>query len=179
MALEFDQPKENEQYVKYVYDDKDRLILRNVYQADVNYSGIRRNRNYKKPKKLLYQDLYTYRNSQTPDYCRRIYQPNIAPPTGTRVGSTVSFETNIISKSKVLASGFMWYTEKDLLMKKAQYPDYNALYRSSGSANNKTFAEDTNNVGKLNHTITSASTVYVKAYCMLETGILFSKTLTL
>ncbi len=177
MALEFDQPKENEQYVKYVYDDKDRLYLRNVYQLSLTKSGPF-NVNINKPKKLIYQDIYIYRNSQNPDEIRRIYQPIIEPPTGTRVGSTLTFTSNIISKSTVYASGFIFDGDIETLMKRVQYPDYGRLMTSSPSTEARGFTGN-NAVGIITHTRNSASTLYIKAYCMVETGILFSKTLTL
>lgn len=184
MALDFDQPKENELLVKYIYDDMDRLILRNVYQIDTNTSSLRGGsfpNKYTRPKKLLYQDLYTYRNSQNPDYSRRIYQPVITPPTGTRNGSTVSFSTSIICKSTVYGSGFIWRESKDDLLIITQAPPYKFLAGSNAgvfTSGYKGFTLDSA-IGQLNHTITTASTMYIKAYCMIETGILFSKTLTL
>jgi hypothetical protein len=178
MALEFDQPKENEQYVKYVYDDKDRLYLRNVYQLSLTKSGPL-NVAINKPKKLIYQDIYIYRNSQTPDEIRRIYQPIIEPPTGTRVGNTLTFTSNIISKSPVYASGFIFDGNIETLMKRAQYPDYrNLMSPPSNSPNTRSFTSN-NAIGIITHTRNSASTLYIKAYCMVETGTLFSRTLTL
>jgi len=184
MALDFDQPKENELLVRYVYDDIDRLILRNVYQIDTNTSGLRGGsfpRKYTRPKKLLYQDLYTYRNSQTPDYSRRVYQPIIAPPTGTRNGSTVSFSTSIICKSTIYGSGFIWRGSKNDLLLITQAPSYRELASSNTGVfldGRKVFTLESA-IGQLNHTITTASTMYIKAFCMIETGILFSRTLEL
>jgi hypothetical protein len=181
MALDFDQPKENELFIKYIYDDMDRLILRNVYEFDFNNNGPGKKRKYIKPKKLLYQDVYKYRNSQSPDDVRRIYQPIIAPPTGTRNGSTVTFTTTINCRSTIKTSGFIWSGDFQSLMFRAQYPKYNDFR----SPNDGTFTQSTKNytfqnaTGQLTHTITTASTVYVKAFCMIETGILFSKTIQL
>jgi len=177
MALEFDQPKENEQYVKYVYDDKDRLYLRNVYQLTLTKSGPL-NVSIDKPKKLIYQDLYIYRNSQNPDEIRRIYQPIVEPPTGARVGNNLTFTSNIISKSTVYASGFIFDENIETLMKRAQYPNYSE-YRLSSNISNRRVFEGSSAVGNISHSMTIAPTLYIKAFCMIETGILFSKTLTL
>jgi hypothetical protein len=177
MALDFDQPKENEQYVKYIYDDKDRLYLRNVYELPIIKTG-RINVNNTKPKKLLYQDLYIYRNSQNPDEIRRIYQPIITAPAGTRNGNNLTFTSNIVSKSTVNASGFIFDENIDTLMKRAQCPDYNDYRFTTATFNRRVFTGN-NAVGQISYSLTFASTLHIKAFCMIETGILFSKTLTL
>lgn len=180
MALDFDQPKENELFIKYIYDDMDRLILRNVYEFNIGpkapIKGV-----ILKPKKLLYQDVYRYGNSQNPNIVKRVYQPIITPPTGTRNGSNITFTASFTCKSTVESYGFIWKENLDNLMMTAQYPDYVGLLgESEGTLNTgRRSLLGARGLGQLTHTLTTANTLYIKAYCIIETGILFSKTLTL
>jgi hypothetical protein len=180
MALDFDQPKENELFIKYIYDDMDRLILRNVYEFNVGAKApIKTSPN--KPKKLLYQDVYRYGNNQDPNIVKRIYQPIITPPTGTRDGSNISFTSTFTCRSNVERYGFIWRNSLDTLMMEAQYPDIPNYKFDQGATlvSGRRVLQGASGLGQLTHTLTTASTLYIKAFCMVETGILFSKTLTL
>jgi hypothetical protein len=180
MALEFDQPKENELFIKYIYDDMDRLILRNVYEFNVGAKAPIKN-TPNKPKKLLYQDVYRYGNNQDPNNVKRIYQPIITPPTGTRNGSNISFTSTFTCRSNVETYGFIWRSSLDQLMMEAQYPSIGDFRNTNPGLLNdgRLVLQNISGLGQVTHTLTTASTLYIKAFCMIETGILFSKTLTL
>ena len=86
MIIEENRPEPNEGKVTYTYDHLDRLLYRNVYQGDVPHlrqapyrvqsgtGGTGKLAGQRKPKKLLYQDYYTYNNNGLRSV-RRIYQP--------------------------------------------------------------------------------------------------------
>jgi hypothetical protein len=180
MTLDFDQLKENELFVKYIYDDMDRLILRNVYQFNVGAKAPIKTSPIK-PKKLLYQDVYRYGNSQDPNSVKRIYQPIITPPVGTRNGSNISFTSTFTCKSNVETYGFVWRDSLNSLMMEAQYPNIpNLKIGTQGTLiEGRKVLQGHSGLGSLTHTLVTANTLYIKAFCMVETGILFSKTLTL
>jgi hypothetical protein len=180
-----DKPEENEGLVTYTYDDYDRLLYRNVYQGDRS----RRSRFFLKsdgfqptvweqadkigPKKLLYQDVYSYNNSTGQKEVRRVYQP-IIEISGIRDQSGYAVATaNIICRSNVFASGFIYDTNKEALLQQFLYPSSERsdnLYRTATAIGK-------DGVGTIQTTIQNTATLYVKAYAIVETGTLFSKTI--
>lgn len=203
MIIEENRPEPNEGKVTYTYDHLDRLLYRNVYQGDVphlrqawsggNYSGSTNSTGklagQRKPKKLLYQDYYTYNNNGLRSV-RRIYQPivEILPAVYDGDQDLNVLKANIICKSPVIASGFIWIETNDTnegkikLMYKSMYTtnkfvfggipfdmgDSVYLFRFLGS----------NAIGPITHSITpSGPTMHIKAWAQVETGTLFSKTI--
>jgi hypothetical protein len=170
-----DRPEINEGKVTYTYDDNDRLLYRNVYDGDrarrsiFNSGTVGNNLNFK-PIKLLYQDVYLYNNAGVCDI-KRIYQPEI-DITGYRdddaFARVIAFVT---CKSKVLATGFIWNASKENLLESFLYPNKN-LFNNADYKGKRA-------VGELKKTIINFSTIHVKAYVVMETGTLFSKTITI
>lgn len=170
-----DKPEINEGKVTYTYDDNDRLLYRNVYDGDrarrsiFNSGTVGNNLNFK-PVKLLYQDVYLYNNAGVCDI-KRIYQPEI-DITGYRDDDSFARITAYVTcKSKVLATGFIHAESKEDLLQSFLYPN-------QGLYNNADY-KGKNAIGELKKLIANFNTIYVKAYVVMETGTLFSKTITI
>jgi hypothetical protein len=184
--------EDNNILVTYTYDDLDRLIYKNYYKTDVPYSisnGPRSGKSFvneKKPKKLIYQDVYTYKGKRllSPNI-KRVHQPLIEA-SAIRVINQVTVSANIMCQSTVLASGFMWSTNNDTIFRAMLRPANFFKYGDdSGNINMldagvslpfKSF-KGPNAVGAKRHIITSSPTIYIKAFAQVETGTLFSKTI--
>lgn len=181
MNTELDTPEPNESLVTYTYDDYDNLIYRNVYDGDRNSFSRRfglyndgfpvsNNTNFA-PKKLLYQDVYTYNKTTGQRETRRVYQP-IIEISGERPSTpTVNVWANIVCRSNVLASGFITSTDKEAFVGQFLYPVQRSLFSAGFKGKNAT--------GYITQTFAETATLYIKAYAMIETGVLFSKTLTI
>jgi hypothetical protein len=169
-----DRPEPIEGKVTYTYDDHDRLLYRNVYEGDrIDKSSFFDNPTPNsindRPKKLLYQDVYLYNNHGVADI-KRIYQP-VIDILGVRDGNDYAAVTaHITSRSKVLGSGFIYSESKESLLSQFLYPQ-----PSLGSTSFK----GRHAAGTITQTIAINNTLYIKAYAIMETGTLFSKTLTL
>lgn len=186
MDTSLDTPEPNEGLVTYTYDDYDRLLYRNVYQTDIKTqrsrfsSGSTLNSNTDfKPKKLLYQDVYDY-NNLGQSTVKRVYQPVIEFVSAVRDSSTsaiIILTANITCKSQVVASGFVSTTvSKEALLGAFLTPNTtsgNDLYDTASFRGE-------NAVGTIVHTITqspAAEIIWIKAYAVVATGTLFSKTI--
>ena len=199
MIIDENRPEPNEGKVTYTYDHLDRLLYRNVYQGDVPHlrqtnvrsfadsGGTGKLAGQRKPKKLLYQDYYTYNNNGLRSV-RRIYQPIVETPSFSRDANyRPILTTNIICKSPVIASGFMWIQTYDSNEGKIKLM-YKGMYTTNKFVigNNPIHLEDevylfrflvSNAVGSITYTLNSNVTYFVKAWAQVETGTLFSKTI--
>ena len=200
MIIDENRPEPNEGKVTYTYDHLDRLLYRNVYQGDVPHlrqtsgldasgigGGTGKLAGQRKPKKLLYQDYYTYNNNGLRSV-RRIYQPIVETPSFSRDENDYPIlATNIICKSPVIASGFMWIQAGDSNEGKIKLM-YKGMYTTNKFVigNNPIHLEDdvylfrflgSNAVGPITYTLNSNATYFVKAWAQVETGTLFSKTI--
>jgi hypothetical protein len=191
MIIEENRPEPNEGKVTYTYDHLDRLLYRNVYQGDVPHlravpNGTGKLAGQRKPKKLLYQDYYTYNNNGLRSV-RRIYQPIVETPSFSRDENDYPvLRTNIICKSPVIASGFMWVQTNDSNNGKIKLM-YKSMYTTNKFVigNNPIHLEDDvylfrflgkNAVGPIAYTLNN-DYYFVKAWAQVETGTLFSKTI--
>jgi hypothetical protein len=201
MIIDENRPEPNEGKVTYTYDHLDRLLYRNVYQGDVPHlravpnggsytsgsSATGKVAGQRKPKKLLYQDYYTYNNNGLRSV-RRIYQPIVEAPSFSRDENDYPIlRTNIICKSPVIASGFMWVQTNDSNDGKIKLM-YKSMYTTNKFVigNNPIHLEDdvylfrflgSNAVGPITYTLNSYAIHFVKAWAQVETGTLFSKTI--
>jgi len=151
----------------YTYDRYDRVFIKNYYfRTEYYFNGS----NSETPKKLLYQDLYKYKNdtNNTPIKIERIYQPIISTPEIVRNGNNVTVSSTFVCKTPVWYSGFVISTDYNFIKKQTLYPD------GQLSNGNPTYQRNLA-LGSKSYTFTQASTVYVKAYCAVETGVLFSR----
>lgn len=185
-------PELNANKITYTYDAYDRIFLKNYYLGSVG----RRRGGYpsftgpRKPKKLLYQDVYRYKSNISNSVLRidRIYTPIISSPTISRDGSNVVLTANITSKSPILGSGFMYahslsHNRENMLNTYTLYPPtmfykpgINALTGNDGdSAPRYIVYTGDNGIGKISWSFTEAESIAVKAFCTMETGVLFSK----
>jgi hypothetical protein len=173
--------------VTETYDDWDRLIYKNYYRGVVpSRKGIT-SPNNKKPKKLLYQDVYVYEGKKRiHSHIKRVYQPMIDFIGLARGGSEntiITATANFSCGSIILVSGFVWSANQDSLANLMCSPP-NFLVKSFGDEPNALFLRGTqkylenNTLGQKVHSITEAGTVYFKAFAQIETGTLFSKTLS-
>jgi hypothetical protein len=177
---------ENGNLVTYTYDEWDRILYKNVYKTDVPYrSAINANNgniqnldtSVKRPKQLLYQDVYTYKKGirRVAPAIRRVYQP-VIDFTATKVSNIITLKSSFMCKSKVLASGFIWSTSSsDATVGEAMMPPN--YFKGGGNLPRQVYT-GANALGTKIHTINSGSTHYVKAFVQIETGTLFSKTIT-
>lgn len=176
----------NENLVTYTYDEWDRVLYKNVFRIDVPYrSSVNAQNNSiqnipqqdRKPKKLIYQDVYTYKNGtrKVAPSIKRVHQP-VIEFSASRVSNIITLNGDITCRSKVLASGFIWSTTGvDATVAEAMMPPN--YFKGAASATRQIYT-GANALGTLTHTLTSASTHYVKAFAQVETGTLFSKTIT-
>ena len=192
MITDENRPEPNEGKVTYTYDHLDRLLYRNVYQGDAPHlrqspTGTGKLAGQRKPKKLLYQDYYTYNNNGLRSV-RRIYQPivEILPAVYDGDQDLNVLKANIICKSPVIASGFIWIETNDTnegkikLMYKSMYTTNKFVF-----GDNPAHLEDdvylfrflgSNAVGPITYTLSNAPH-FAKAWAQVETGTLFSKTI--
>ena len=178
--------------ITYTYDQYDRVYLKNYYLGitgnvkpqgqSLQTKGIAR-----VPKKLLYQDIYRYSSNTANQPCSidRAYQPVISTPVITRNGSNFTATASVACKSIIIQSGFVYMLSQDELAMQTLYPTPN--YQTNGSyspSSKKNYAAPLGNLyklagynglGTITWTATQASTVYLKAFCAIETGVLFSK----
>jgi hypothetical protein len=202
MIIDENRPEPNEGKVTYTYDHLDRLLYRNVYQGDVPHlravpTGVGQYNSgnpastgkligQRKPKKLLYQDYYTYNNNGLRSV-KRIYQPIVEAPTFNFDDGINTIKTNILCKSPVIVSGFMYIQTGDENEAKAKLM-YKSMYTSiilvGGFNNNGDLGDNVSSVrfigknatGTITHTLPN-SVYYLKAFAQIETGTLFSKTI--
>jgi len=176
---------ENENLVTYTYDEWDRILYKNVYKTDVPYrSAINANEGniqvldeaVKRPKQLLYQDVYTYKEGmkRVAPTIKRIYQP-VIEFTATRVGSTITMKGSFMCRSKVLASGFIYVTDPEDLKRIIMQP---SNYFKGTNTPNRTY-RGSEALGTKIHTQNIGSSLSMRAFVQIETGTLFSKTITL
>lgn len=201
MIIDENRPEPNEGKVTYTYDHLDRLLYRNVYQGDAAHRRGTKNTNdnptvikvagARKPKKLLYQDYYTYNNNGLRSV-RRIYQPIVETPTLTLDDNGYTVKANILCKSPIIASGFIWINETNADTAKAKLM-YKSMYTQASLAINvyninpfdlgdgvegiRFIGREA--VGTISYPLNSGITHYLKAYAQVETGTLFSKTIHL
>jgi hypothetical protein len=196
MIIDENRPEPNEGKVTYTYDHLDRLLYRNVYQGDAahkRFTGVLDDQPRKaiivgerKPKKLLYQDYYTYNNNGLRSV-RRIYQPIVEAPTFTFHEGDYTIKTNIICKSPVIASGFMWIQTNDSndakikLMYKGMYTPIKLVrgYNNDGDLGDNVYSVrfiGKNATGTITYILPN-NAYYLKAFAQIETGTLFSKTI--
>jgi len=198
MIIEENRPEPNEGKVTYTYDHLDRLLYRNVYQGDAahkRFTGVQDDLPQKalivgerKPKKLLYQDYYTYNNNGLRSV-RRIYQPIVEAPTSTYNSSLSAYtiKTNILCKSPVIVSGFMYIQtgdENEAKTKLIYKSMYTPIKLVRGFSNDGSLGDNVSSVrftgknatGTITHTLPNESH-YLKAFAQIETGTLFSKTI--
>lgn len=181
----------NANKITYTYDSYDRVYLKNYYLGSVG----RRRGGYpsftgpRKPKKLLYQDVYRYKSNISNSVSRidRIYTPTISLPTISRVGSNVVLTAVITSKSPILGSGFMYaysntYDRDNMLNTYTLYPP-TMIYKPGI---NNTFNDGDTvprfivypgnlGLGTITWSFTQSESIAVKAFCTMETGVLFTK----
>lgn len=177
--------KEDYNLVTETYDDLDRLIYKNYYRSVVPY--IKPGFNYaygvinKKPKKLLYQDVYIYEGQKRiQSHIKRVYQPIIDFVSFVRVGSTnaVTATANFTCRSIIQASGFIWDANQNKLMNIAfMPPDFLKGGISSNTTSFIAYKEQNVTTGQKVHTVSSSGEIFFKAFAQVETGVLFSKTL--
>jgi len=166
--------------VTYTYDELDRVYLRNVYKDDT----VQRARSPyptsshglviggpQKPKELIYQDVHYY-NTNTGDisYIKRLYKPTISTP----VNNSGTITATVSSESHIIAAGFHYSNNENNFCFTVIQP--NLLTRLNS------YWHYTTNIPLLSAvTITKASAGvgYYKTFAVIETGTLFSKTLTI
>jgi hypothetical protein len=201
-----DKPEEFENLVTYTYDHLDRLLYRNVYKEDVPYMNVTNptenwsfpnplgpgsnivDRPDKRFKKLLYQDVYNYKGkTRLSPTIKRVYQPEISFTGAQRVGSSDSINliANVTCRSKILASGFVWRNSLDNLRNFIFTPlDFYRVFVSNGSSqggnslNGEAVFGYPNCLGKIQYSFEENDELYVKVFAQIETGTLFSETLT-
>jgi hypothetical protein len=178
--------REDYNLVTETYDEWDRLLYVNYFKTDVPYrsainakdgniqfldSGERR------PKKLLYQDVYTYKEGtrRVAPAIRRVYQP-VIDFSASRNGSVITLNGSFICRSKVLTSGFIWSSDPQSVMNEALMPPN--YFKNSSGLNDRQLYRGANALGLRTHVINSASTRHIKAFVQIETGTLFSKTIS-
>ena len=180
-------PNETENLVTYTYDDYDRLLYRNVYRGVASFRVGQIDPGWtKKPKKLLYQDVYTYEGMKRINpSIKRVYQPVLDFVSLIRDGSSGHFVTaigNFTCRSPILVSGFIWSINSNLLLNIATKPKNflkeNPIASNVGSASGFQKFLNPSTFGQKIYTFENASTVYVKMFAQIETGTLFSKTLS-
>ena len=181
----------------YVYDQYDRVYLKNYYlgiTGETHYQGpSQQTKGLREPKKLLYQDIYRYINNTTgqPSKVDRVYQPVISTPVITRNGNNFTVTASVACKSIIIQSGFVYTLSEDELKFHTMYPSPSFLTQgnigSNGGRRGSIISPNPNYIhrftgynglGTITWTTTQASTVYVKAFCAIETGVLFSKMVT-
>lgn len=197
-------PELNANKISYVYDKYDRMYIKNYYVGTVGrgrQKGARASKQtifvgQRKPKKLLYQDVYRYKDNHSPDFFRidRIYQPVISPveifyesPGG--YPKTKKFRSFITCKSPILGSGFIFFignsgNRQSNLLRRTLYPDWDVYNPASGNTNTDIilFPGDSGLgeiTGQHTKTIPGPAGYSVKAFCTIETGVLFSPSISL
>lgn len=180
--------KEDYNLVTETYDEWDRLLYVNYFRSDVPYRGATGGGvqyippGDRRPKKLLYQDVYTYKEGtrRVAPSVRRVYQPEIGF-SASRDGSTITLTGHFICRSKVLASGFIWNTTSaDRTMLEALTPqNYFKPNQTPIPDITRQVYTGSNALGTKTHTINSNDTHFIKAFVQIETGTLFSKTITI
>jgi len=171
--------------ITYTYDQYDRVYLKNYYLGTVprairsrfkGDAGLPSQNTI--PKKLLYQDVYRYKSNTAgqPYSIDRIYQPVVSIPILTRVGSNITATVSVVCKSPIVQSGFIYSISNELRVA-TLYPGAEFWY--SSATGNMYKANRNSGIGKLTWVITEASTIYLKAFCTMETGVLFSKVVTI
>lgn len=165
--------------VTYTLDELDRVYLRNVYKDDT----VQRARNPgigntgglvlspQKPKELIYQDVHYYNtNVGGLAKIKRLYKPQISTPidAGGTITATVSSESHII------AAGFHYSANEDSFLFKVIQP---RLLNQISSYWHHTFTVPIGTAVTL--TKASAGGGYYKAFAIIETGTLFSRTLAI
>jgi hypothetical protein len=162
--------------ITYTYDQYDRVYLKNYYLGTVPRARYGRYKSSSPiPKKLLYQDIYRYRSNTAnePYFIDRIYQPIISIPVLSRNGNDVTAIASVVCKSPIVQSGFIYNTDVNALAVATMYPGI-GFWRGGINAN-----IGNNGIGQINLLFTDPATVYVKAYCTMETGVLFSKAVSI
>ena len=205
-------PELNANQISYVYDKYDRVYIKNYYLGTVGRgrqkatppgrnAGAKVQKSVfvgeKKPKKLLYQDVYRYKDYYTPDIFKidRIYQPLISPieitlNTGSRYPKRWEYRSFISCKSPILGSGFIYSdsnnstTRKQTLLYRTLYPDWdiynpNSAHIPTGTVLYIGTAGLGEILGSYTKGIVGPGTRMVKAFCAVETGVLFSPAITL
>ncbi|MFZ4600635.1 MAG: hypothetical protein ACOYNN_18485 [Terrimicrobiaceae bacterium] len=170
--------------VTYTYDELDRVYLRNVYKDDT----VQRARNQgfggnsqglsiggpQKPKELIYQDIHYY-NTNTGDfsYIKRLYKPFMSVPKN--MGGTIT--ATVSSQSHIIAAGFHYQNsanETQFCFRVVQPFLLTQL---------NSYWHHTTNIPLLSAvTITKSAaggSGFYKTFAIIETGTLFSKTLTI
>lgn len=170
--------------VTYTYDELDRVYLRNVYKDDT----VQRARNQyipnnssrglviggpQKPKELIYQDVHYYNtNTGGISYVKRLYKPYLTTPVnaGGTITATVSGQSHIIAvgfhfKSSAQEKEFCFTVIQPFLLTQL----------------NSYWHHTTNIPLQTPVTITKASAGagFYKTFAVIETGTIFSKTLTI
>lgn len=166
--------------VTYTYDELDRVYLRNVYKDDTvkrargPQGGGALTLGPQKPKELIYQDIHYY-NTNTGDvsYIKRIYKPHISTP----INDSGTITATVSSESHIIAAGFHYKPtadEKEFCFIVVQPKLLNQLGQ---------YWHYTTNIPLLSSvTLTKAAAAspgYYKTFAVIETGTLFSKTLTI
>lgn len=184
--------KEDYNLVTETYDEWDRLLYVNYFRSDVPYRGaiggsfglgvLSIPSEDRRPKKLLYQDVYTYKEGtrRVAPAVRRVYQPEI-DFSASRDGSTITLTGHFICRSKVLASGFIWNTTSaDRTMLEALTPqNYFKPSIDAVPGITRQVYTGSNALGTKTYTIDNNDTHFIKAFVQIETGTLFSKTITI
>ena len=172
--------------VTETYDDWDRLIYKNYYRAVVpsrqgSIPWLSYYPNNKKPKKLLYQDVYVYEGKKRiQSHIKRVYQPMIDFIGLQRNSNNVTATANFSCGSIILVSGFIWSDTIDKLANLMCRPPNFLVEDFDNTGNGTQKYLENNTVGQKVYTITgSSSPVYVKAFAQIETGTLFTKTLNI
>lgn len=176
-------PDINSNKITYTYDSYDRLYLKNYYLGTVgrkkgSWYGFKGQRI---PKKLLYQDIYRYKSNVGNGVMRidRVYQPVISIPVLTRVGSNVTSSTTIFCKSPILGSGFVMGLSEQELNGYTLYPSPGMFRPIDLSSFHFRVFVGNQGLGELSWSFTQASTVYIRAFCTIETGLLFTKAVSI
>lgn len=187
-------PELNANKITYTYDSYDRVYLKNYYLGSVG----RRRGGYpsftgpRKPKKLLYQDVYRYKSNISNEILRidRVYTPTISLQNISRAGSNVVLTAQITSKSPILGSGFMYahnltHNRDEMLNIYTLYPPSQIYKPGSTQTFNdgnsapavRVFRGD-EGIGTIEWSFTESESIAVKAFCTMETGVLFSKVIS-
>jgi len=166
--------------VTYTYDELDRVYLRNVYNDDTVQRARAPNGTSQgwviggkeqKPKKLIYQDIHYYNtNTGNISYVKRLYKPTISTP----VNNSGTITATVSSVSHIIAAGFHYSNNENDFCFTVIQP--NLLTRLNSYWHYTTTIP-------LGTTVTltkaSAGAGYYKTFAVIETGTLFSKTLTI
>ena len=166
----------------YTYDQYDRVYLKNYYLGTIPRSrhsktkpDINLSTHNTVPKKLLYQDVYRYKSNTAnePYFIDRVYQPVISTPVlSVDNNNNLIMTSTVVCKSPIVQSGFIYSDNVNNIATRTLYPDKRFWNLGNGYQYS---VLGNSGLGKITFIFNYTwNTVYVKAYCTMETGVLFS-----